>query len=315
MTLLMAFPGQGSQSLAMMSAYRSLPAIRETFDEASAILRQDLWRLAEQGPSDTLNLTVNTQPLMLAADIAIYRAWRQLGGVKPALVAGHSLGEYPALVASGALGFADALRFARLRAEAMQQAVPEGIGGIAAIVGLTDAEVIAICAATAENEIVEAANFNCPSQVVIAGHKAAVERALELAKSSGAKRTLLLPMSAPSHCSLMRGAADELRDALQTLPLRPPEIPLIQNADATSHRAIEEIRDALFRQLFSPVRWVETIREAARRGVTQILECGPGKVLTGLNKRIDASLESASLHDSEALRKAVTAAAIAVATD
>lgn len=313
--LLMAFPGQGSQSPAMMAAYHGLPAVRQTFDEASEVLRQDMWKLAEHGAAEALNQTANTQPLMLVADIAIYRAWRQAGGIVPALVAGHSLGEYPALVASGALNFADAVRFVRQRAEAMQRAVPEGMGGIAAIVGLDDAAVIALCAEAARdskagrNQIVETANFNCPAQVVIAGHKAAVERALDLARAKGAKRALLLPMSAPSHCSLMRPAAESLRDALQVLPLRSAQIPVLQNVDARSHRGADEIRDALFRQLFNPVRWVETIREAASDGATHVLECGPGKVLTGLNRRIDASLRSASLHGADALHEAVTALA------
>ncbi|MBC7943918.1 MAG: ACP S-malonyltransferase [Burkholderiales bacterium] len=306
MKLLMVFPGQGSQSLAMMAAYQGLPAIQQTFEEASDSLQQDFWKLAEQGPVEKLNQTVNTQPLMLVADVAIYRAWQQLGGAVPVLTAGHSLGEYPALVAGGALALADALRFVRRRAEAMQQAVPEGVGAIAAIVGLDDAAVVALCAEAAEDQLVEAANFNCPGQVVVAGHKAAVERALEIAKKRGARRALLLPMSVPSHCSLMQPAAEKLSDALQALPLRAPSIPVIQNVDARTHGSADEIQHALFRQLSNPVRWVETIQEAARQGVTHILESGPGKVLTGLNKRIDATMQCASLHDTEALRKAMT---------
>ncbi|MBA2351975.1 MAG: ACP S-malonyltransferase [Burkholderiales bacterium] len=306
MKLLMVFPGQGSQSLAMMAAYEGSPAIRQTFEEASETLQQDFWKLAQLGPLEALNQTVNTQPLMLVADVAIFQAWRQLGGPAPDLVAGHSLGEYPALVAGGALPLADALRFVRQRADAMQQAVPEGTGAIAAIVGLDDEAVIALCAEAAGDQRVEAANFNCPGQVVVAGHKAAVERALEIAKQRGARRALLLPMSVPSHCSLMQSAAEKLHEVLQALPLRAPSIAVIQNVDARTHASADEIRHALLRQLSHPVRWVETIQEAARQSITHILECGPGKVLTGLNKRIDATLQCASLHDTEALRKAMT---------
>lgn len=309
MKFAMAFPGQGSQSLAMMAGYEELPALRETFDEASAALNQDLWKLAEQGPAESMNLTVNTQPLMLAADIAVYRSWLAAGGGEPAMVAGHSLGEYAGLVASGVLDFTDALVFVRERAQVMQDAVPEGSGGIAAIVGLDDEEVIAICAqATQEagDQTVEAANFNSPAQVVIAGHKAAVERAIELATAQGAKRAMKLPVSVPVHCSLMRPAAEKLRAALESLALRSPRIPVVQNSDALAHRAVADIKDALFRQLFSPVHWVETVRQIAREGVERILECGPGRVLTGLNKRIAVDVRSTSLHDANALREAMT---------
>jgi len=301
------FPGQGSQSVGMMRGYADLPVVRRTFEEASSVLNQDYWALAENGPESAQNLTVNTQPLMLAAGVSVYRAWESLGGVEPALLAGHSLGEYSALVASGAISFADALPLVHFRAEIMQQAVAEGTGGIAAILGLEDQEVREICLEAARGEVLEPANFNSPGQVVIAGHKPAVLRGMETAKRRGAKRAILLPMSVPSHCSLMREAANQLRQRLESLPLKTPRIPVIHNADLSTHAQPNEIKDALARQLYNPVDWVKTIRVLIQQGVTYIAECGPGKVLAGLNKRIAGNLEITALADSDSLKQALTA--------
>ncbi|TXT20295.1 MAG: acyl-carrier-protein S-malonyltransferase [bacterium] len=278
------FPGQGSQSVGMMAHYGD--AVRATFDEASAALGQDLWGMVAEGPADALNQTVNTQPAMLVAGVAAYRLWLAQGGPAPALMAGHSLGEYTALVCAGALGFADAVRLVRLRAEAMQSAVPEGVGAMAAVLGLDDDLVRAVCAEAAQDEVLEAVNFNSPGQVVIAGNKAAVDRGCALAKEKGAKRALPLPVSVPSHCALMKPAAEKLVAALNGIEVKAPAVPVLHNADVAGHTAPAAIRDALARQLFSPVRWVETVRAMAAQGVELIAECGPGKVLAGLNKRI-----------------------------
>lgn len=302
------FPGQGSQSVGMMNGYTDLPVIQKTFQEASDILKQDLWSMVHSGPADDLNLTINTQPLMLTAGIAVYRAWASLGGEKPVLMAGHSLGEYTALVASEALSFADALTLVRFRAQAMQQAVPEGVGGMAAILGLDDEIIKNICDdITNQNseESLEPANFNSPGQVVIAGHKNAILRGIEMAKSKGAKRAIMLPMSIPSHCSLMKPAADSMRLQLAQVTLQPPRIPILHNADVTSHAETTDIKEILIRQLTSPVRWVDTIKAFAASGITHIIECGPGKILVGLNKRIDQNLQQLSLSDSESIRQAV----------
>ncbi len=300
------FPGQGSQSVGMMRGYADLPVVRKTFEEASHILNQDLWALAANGPESAQNMTVNTQPLMLVAGFSVYRAWKSLGGMEPAMLAGHSLGEYTALVASGAIGFADALPLVRFRAEAMQNAVPEGTGGIAAILGLEDEQVREVCIEAAQGEVLEPVNYNSPGQVVIAGHKTAVLRGMETAKTKGAKRALLLPMSVPSHCSLMREASNLLRQRLQSIMLKTPGIPVMHNADVNSHTEPQAIKDALVRQLYNPVRWVETIQALAQKGVIHIAECAPGKVLTGLNKRIAANLEMIALIDSNSLRQALT---------
>ena len=297
------FPGQGSQSTGMMAGFAGLAVVRETFAEASDILQQDLWTLVTDGSEAALNQTVNTQPLMLTAGVAVYRAWEDLHGAEPALMAGHSLGEYSALVAAGAVSFAEALPLVRLRARAMQEAVPEGTGGIAAILGLDDDAVAAVCREAAAGEVVEPANFNSPAQVVIAGHRAAVERGMALAKERGAKRAVMLPMSAPSHCSLMRPAAERLAAALETVALQSPQIPVIHNADVQGHESPASIRDALVRQLYSPVRWTETVRSMAATGIGLVVECGPGKVLTGLSKRIDAGLPAAALMDEASLRQ------------
>ena len=305
MKLAFVFPGQGSQSLGMMQGFDALPVVRETFEEAGAVLKQDLWQLVTSGPLEALNQTVNTQPAMLAAGVAVYRAWLQVGGNQPAFMAGHSLGEYSALVASGALSFADALPLVRYRAEVMQEAVAEGVGGMAAILGLDDDAVRAVCAEAAQGEVLEPVNFNSPGQVVIAGHKTAVERGMVLAKEKGAKRTLPLPVSVPSHCALMRPAADALTLRLQTISIKTPQIPVVHNADVKSHGDEAGIKDALARQLYSPVRWVETVRSFADQGIVKLAECGPGKVLAGLNKRIDGNMQAFALSDEAALRQLI----------
>lgn len=300
------FPGQGSQSVGMMRGFADLPVVRQTFDEASDILKQDWWTLVESGPETALSQTVNTQPVMLIAGVAVYRAWRKLGGAAPHLLAGHSLAEYTALVAGGALDFAEALPLVRFRAETMQQAVPEETGGIAAILGLDELKINEICLEAAQGEVLEAANFNSPVQIVIAGHRAAVLRAMELAKARGAKRAIMLPMSAPSHCSLMRGAAVKLKERLQSTAIRSPRIPIVHNVDVSEHAEPDAIKEALVRQLYKPVRWVETIRAIAQRGLTHVAECAPGGVLAGLNKRIVPAQEVFAFKDETALKQALT---------
>lgn len=297
------FPGQGSQSVGMMAGFGGLPVVRQTFAEASDILGLDLWALVSDGPEAVLNLTVNTQPAMLAAGVAVFRAWEDLHGAEPALMAGHSLGEYSALVAAGSLAFADAVALVRLRAEAMQDAVPEGKGGIAAVLGLGADAVAAVCRDAAQGEVVEPANFNSPVQTVIAGHRSAVERGMRLAKERGAKRTMMLPMSVPSHCSLMRPAAERLAAALETVALQPPQIPVIHNADLECHDSAAAIRAALTRQLYSPVRWVETVRRIAAAGAVLAAECGPGKVLHKLSHRIEEQLGAPAIADEHSLRE------------
>ncbi len=296
------FPGQGSQSRGMMGGYADYAVVRDTFAEASDVLKQDLWQLVAEGGDSDLNATVNTQPIMLTAGVAVYRAWQSQNGAKPAIMAGHSLGEYTALVAAGALSFADALPMVRFRAQSMQQAVPEGVGGIAAILGLDDDVVRAVCAEGAQGEVLEAVNFNSPGQVVIAGNRGAVERGMELAKAKGAKRAIMLPMSVPSHCSLLKGAAEQLRDYLKNVTLQAPTIPVLHNADVASYGDAAAIKDALVRQLYSPVRWVETVQAFGRQGITHNVECAPGKVLAGLNKRIDTNQQALAINDGEALK-------------
>ncbi len=281
------FPGQGSQSVGMMAGLAQFLEVKQTFDEASAALGEDLWKLVTEGPAETLNQTTYTQPAMLAAGIATWRVYRGQGGMKPALMAGHSLGEIAALTAAGALDFADAVKLTRFRAEAMQNAVPEGVGAMAAVLGLDDDAVRAVCAEAAQDEVLEAVNLNSPGQVVIAGNKAAVERGMVLAKEKGAKRVLPLPVSVPSHSALMKPAADQFRAYLEGVSLRAPEIPVLQNADVQAFADPAAIKDALARQLHSPVRWVETVQALAARGVERCVECGPGKVLAGLAKRIN----------------------------
>ena len=302
------FPGQGSQSVGMMNGYTDLPIVEETFKEASDTLKQDFWSMVNSGPADDLNLTINTQPLMLIAGVAVYRAWSGLSGAKPAFLAGHSLGEYTALVAAEVLSFADALALVRFRAQAMQHAVPEGIGGMAAILGLDDAIIQTVCHEVTERgngELLEPANFNSPGQVVIAGHKNAILQGIEMAKSKGAKRAIMLPMSIPSHCSLMKPAAESMRQQLEHVQLQSPRIPILHNVDVKPHSDTASIKEILVQQLVSPIQWVDTIRAFATAGITHVVECGPGKILAGLNKRIDQNLQQLSLTDSEAIKQAV----------
>lgn len=301
-----AFPGQGSQSVGMMKAYGDATVLRRTFEEASSALGEDLWRMVDEGPAEALAQTVNTQPLMLAADVAVYRLWRERGGAAPAVVAGHSLGEYAALVVAGALSFTDAVPLVRLRAQAMQEAVPAGEGAMAALLGLDEATAAAACAEAAGVEVVSCANLNAPGQIVIAGHAGAVARAIEIAKSKGAKRAVPLPVSAPFHCALMKPAAERLKQRLESIELRAPQIPVVHNVDVTSYSEPARIRDALVRQAYSPVRWIETIQSMAQQGCSHVVECGPGKVLGPLSRRIDANLVGLSLSDSASIDDALT---------
>jgi [acyl-carrier-protein] S-malonyltransferase len=293
----------------MMNGYADFPVVRNTFAEASDVLKQDLWQLVTEGSDADLNSTVNTQPIMLTAGMAVYRAWQSQNGANPAIMAGHSLGEYTALVAAGALRFADALPLVRYRAQCMQQAVPEGVGGIAAILGLDDDVVRAVCTEAAQGGVLEAVNYNSPGQVVIAGDRAAVERGMESAKARGAKRAIMLPMSVPSHCSLLKGAAEQLRSYLGDVAVQAPAIPVLHNADVKSYADGASIKDALVRQLYSPVRWVETVLEFGKQGITHNAECAPGKVLAGLNKRIDTNQQALAINDGAALKAALTALA------
>jgi [acyl-carrier-protein] S-malonyltransferase len=300
------FPGQGSQSVGMLDAWADHPAVRSTLEEASSALGEDVGRLIAAGPKDVLDLTTNTQPVMLTAGIANYRVWLAEGGALPSAVAGHSLGEYTALVASGVLTLADALPLVRLRAQAMQDAVPVGTGGMAAILGLDAEQVRAGCAqAAAESgEAVEAVNFNDPKQTVIAGSTAGVEKGCEVLKAMGAKRALSLPVSAPFHSSLMKPAAERLRERLATVALAAPQIPVVNNIDVAVQTEADAIRDALYRQAFGPVRWVELIQALAARGLTHVIECGPGKTLAGMVKRIDANLATTTICDPASLAQA-----------
>lgn len=297
------FPGQGSQSVGMLDAWGDHPAVREILAEASAALGEDVARLIHQGPKEALDLTTNTQPVMLVAGLACYRAWRHEGGAEPAAMAGHSLGEYTALVAAGALTLADALPLVRFRAQAMQEAVPVGVGAMAAILGLDARAVVDGCveAAVASGEVVEAVNFNDPKQTVIAGSKAGVDKGCEVLKAMGAKRVLLLSVSAPFHSSLMKPAADRLRAKLASVVITPPRLPLVNNIDVAVVSDAAAIRDALVRQAFGAVRWVEVVQALRLRGVSHIVECGPGKVLAGMVKRIDSEAVAAALFDPTSL--------------
>lgn len=297
----LVFPGQGSQSVGMLSNFARYPVVRDTLAEAGEALGENLLELIDSGPSEALGLTTNTQPVMLAADIAVYRAFREAGGGMPSFVAGHSLGEYAALVAAGTIEFQAAVRLVRLRAEAMQQAVPVGVGAMAAILGLDAERVNQACAESAQGEVVEAVNFNDPIQIVIAGHASAVARAMERAKELGAKRALPLPVSAPFHSSLMKPAADRLALALEDMVLREPGIPVINNVDVAVLSDPALIKDALVRQAYKPVRWVEVIEKMRASGVTRVIECGPGRVLSGLSKRIDKSIDGGAINDEEQL--------------
>lgn len=287
--------------------FESSAAVKATFAEASEVLGQDMWELAQSGPAESQSLTVNTQPLMLTAGVAVYRAWVEAGGRAPAMVAGHSLGEYSAWVASGAIQFRDALPLVRLRAQAMQEAVPVGQGAMAAVLGLDDDGVRAACAEASQGEVVEAVNFNAPNQVVIAGSKGAVERAAAAAKARGAKRAMMLPVSAPFHSSLLAPAAQRLAAFLADVSISMPTIPVVNNVDVAVVTDAAAIRDALARQACNPVRWVEVIRHMATAGVTQVFECGPGKVLAGMTKRIEGTLESLSITDATSLNTALEA--------
>jgi [acyl-carrier-protein] S-malonyltransferase len=290
----------------MMNGYADFSAVRDTFTEASDVLKQDLWLLVAEGTDADLNATINTQPVMLTAGVAVYRAWQSRHGAVPAMMAGHSLGEYTALVAAGALSFTDALPLVRYRAQYMQTAVPDGDGGIAAILGLDDEVVRAVCVEGAQGEVLEAVNYNSPGQVVIAGNRAAVERGMELAKARGAKRAIMLPMSVPSHCSLLKGAAEQLRAYLNDVVVSAPSVPVLHNADVQSYSDAVSIKDALVRQLYSPVRWVETVQAFGKQGITHNVECAPGKVLAGLNKRIDTNQQATAINDGAALTLALT---------
>ncbi len=301
------FPGQGAQSVGMLDAWGDHPAVREVLAESAQALGEDIGRLIREGPAQELELTTNTQPVMLAAAIACYRAWRAEGGAEPAALAGHSLGEYTALVAAGALTLSDALPLVRFRAQAMQQAVPVGAGAMAAILGLEPAAVVQGCAQAAADTgaVVSAANFNDPKQTVISGAKAAVDRACEILKAAGAKRALPLSVSAPFHCALMRPAADALRERLASVAIAAPRIPVVNNIDVAAASEPAAIRDALVRQAYGPVRWVEVVQALRARGLTHVLECGPGKVLTGMVKRIDGEAVTASVFDPASLRDAM----------
>jgi [acyl-carrier-protein] S-malonyltransferase len=305
MKIAVVFPGQSSQSVGMMKGFAHDPVVERTFREASAILGEDLWALAAEGPEEALNRTVVTQPLMLTAGVACWRAWRERGGPMPAYFAGHSLGEYTALIAAGALRFEEALPLVRFRAQAMQEAVPEGTGAIAAIVGLAEGKLAEVFAEAAHDEVLEAANLNSPGQIVIAGHRVAVERGLEVAKAHGAKIAKMLPMSAPSHCSLMKPAAHRLQERLASVSVRVPAVPVIQNADVASFDDPDRIRLALVEQLYFPVRWTDTMRHLQAHGVTRIVECGPGKVLAGLARRTAHGVEVLAVTDSAALADAI----------
>jgi [acyl-carrier-protein] S-malonyltransferase len=314
MSFAFVFPGQGSQSVGMLGALAAADAaVRATFDEASGVLGFDLWKLVSEGPEAELNSTARTQPALLAAGVATWRCWRARGGAEPAIVSGHSLGEFTALVCAGSLEFRAAVGLVRFRGEVMQEAVPAGTGAMAAILGLEDAEVETACreasAGGGAGSVVEAANFNSPGQVVIAGETAAVERAIAAAKARGAKRALMLPVSVPSHTSLMRGAAERLRGRLSSTEVRPPRIRYVSAVDAAAHAEPQEIRDLLVRQLSSPVRWTQTVWAIIETGVEEIVECGPGRVLTGLNRRIErrAGLEFLALEDPASIDAALAA--------
>ncbi|WJW74247.1 ACP S-malonyltransferase [Thiohalobacter sp. IOR34] len=306
--LAIVFPGQGSQSVGMLAALaEAFPLVRHTFEEASDALGYDLWRLAQEGPAEALNQTDRTQPAMLAAGVAVWRVWQEQGGATPALMAGHSLGEYSALVCAGSLDFADAVKLVEERGRRMQEAVPAGSGAMAAILGLDDEQVRSLCEQAAEGEVVAPVNFNSPGQVVIAGQSSAVERAIGLAKSAGAKRAIPLPVSVPSHCSLMQPAAEAFAETLARTTLATPRIPVIHNADVAAYDDPARIRDALVRQLYNPVRWVETIQAMAGQGIDHLVEAGPGKVLVGLNKRIDKGMQALPVFDPDSLAAALQA--------
>ena len=304
--LAIVFPGQGSQAIGMLADLaESYPQVKATFDEASAVLGYDLWALVQNGPAEDLNRTDRTQPALLTASVAIWRVWQEKGGQAPAFLAGHSLGEYSALVCAGAIDFADAVKLVKLRGEYMLQAVPEGTGSMAAIIGLADDAIRSACEQACEGEVVSAVNYNSPGQVVIAGHKAAVDRASALCKEAGAKRALPLAVSVPSHCSLMLPAAEKLAAELANVTINTPVIPVVNNVDVALESDPAAIRDALVRQLHCPVRWTESVEFLASQEVSELVECGPGKVLTGLTKRIIKQLSAQAVNDTASLDKAL----------
>jgi len=310
----LTFAGQGSQSIGMMSGFESMSVVKATFDEASQLIGTDLWKMIVDGPVELLAQTINTQPIMLTAGVATFRAWCEVGAgdvthaaADAALYAGHSLGEYTALVAAGALSFADAVPLVRFRAQAMQDAVPDGTGAIAAILGLEAEAINALCNEAAAGDVLEAVNLNSPGQIVIAGHKAAVERGIALAKERGAKRALMLPMSVPSHCALMKPAAKKLAEYLKNINMVAPSRPVLQNADVVAFTDPALIKNALVEQLYRPVRWIETIQSMARQGVSTVIECVPGKVLTGLNRRIEPAMSCLAVSDVASLTIAMEA--------
>ncbi|MEE3320579.1 MAG: ACP S-malonyltransferase [Pseudomonadota bacterium] len=299
------FPGQGSQSLGMLADFADRPAVKQTFQEASGALDLDLWAMCQDGPQELMNQTENTQPLLLTAGVALWRLWEQSGGPRPHFLAGHSLGEYTALSCAGVINLGDAVRLVRTRGQLMQQAVAEGEGKMAAVLGLDDDQVRAACDKAAEGAVVEAVNFNAPGQVVIAGAAEAVERAIAACKEAGAKRAMPLPVSVPSHCALMKPAAEQLAETLNATNFHAAEMPVLNNVDVVAETAPEKIRDALVRQLYSPVRWVETIQALGAEGVSTVYECGPGKVLSGLIKRIDREIAANPLESGDAFDKAL----------
>lgn len=300
------FPGQGSQSIGMLTELAERHAVvQKTFIEASSAFGEDLWALCCDGPESLMNRTDHTQPLMLTAGVAVWRAWAQAGGPKPAALAGHSLGEYTALVCAGAISFPDAVALVRDRGRFMQDAVPEGEGAIAAVLGLDDEAIATVCAEAADGEVVEPVNFNAPGQVVIAGHASAVDRALAGAREAGAKRAVQLPMSVPAHCSLMVPAAERLAERLANVTVHVPEIPVIHNVDVSVSGEPEAIRERLVSQVRSPVRWTECVQALAGRGISQAVECGPGRVLAGLNRRIDRNMATQAIHDPDSLAGAL----------
>jgi [acyl-carrier-protein] S-malonyltransferase len=306
MTHAFIFPGQGSQTVGMLADLAPIyPIVRRTFEEASDVLGYDLWQLTQAGPKKNLDKTDKTQPALLASSVALWRIWQKGGGTPPQIMAGHSFGEYSALVCAGAVEFTEAIRLAQDRGRFMQTAVPAGVGAMAAILGLTSEQIDAICTAVAQDQIVSAVNFNTPIQTVIAGHKTAVERAMEQAKTAGAKRTVLLPVSVPAHCALMQPAAQNMAKRLTEVHFKRPMIPVIHNVDVSTKETPEAIRAALSQQLYSPVRWVETIQQMAAKGMVTLFECGPGKVLSGLTKQINRRITPLTLQDAPSLEKAL----------
>lgn len=308
MSIAFVFPGQGSQSVGMLQDLAStFSIVGDTFSECSDALGFDLWNLVSEGPDEQLNDTSNTQPAMLAAGVAVWRVWQQENGSQPALMAGHSLGEYSALVCAGTLKLTDAATLVRARGQYMQQAVPAGQGAMAAVLGLDDDQVAELCAENANGEVLSPVNYNSPGQVVIAGTADAVARAVEGAKPKGARKAVILPVSVPSHCALMKPAAEQLLETMNSISFSSPEIPVIHNVDVSTHKDSSAIIDSLAMQLYQPVRWVETIRSMHQQGITQLVECGPGKVLAGLNKRIEKSMPAHAVFDSASLEKALSA--------